>query len=476
MAIPTFTTPGVFVQEIPVFSPSVAAVATAIPAFMGFTEKAIVNGQPWPFTSSEPAPPVRITSFMEFQELFGGPFGEDFTINVTDALVGGQNVRTIATSIASPSKFKMYYSLQMYFANGGGPCYIVSVNKYTGATFSSITGFTDSFTKLEKEDEPTLILFPDAVNLDLSGTSTPDLYGALVAASLAHCAKMQDRFTITDIPENNVSLTQVNEFRAAIGANNLKYGASYMPFLNTILNFGIDETNSTIVYTGTLQPALNGMSLGAVKTTFPAVYTAIINQTNTVHVVCPPSGAIAGIYAAVDNDRGVWKAPANVSVNNVTSPTIAITELQQGYLNVDPTSGKSINAIRAFVGRGILVWGSRTLDGNSNEWRYVPVRRLFIMVEESIKKATEPVVFEANDKNTWLRVKGTITNFLTDLWRQGALAGDKPEQAFFVKIGLNETMTAQDILEGKLIVQVGMAAVRPAEFIVLQFMHKLQEA
>jgi uncharacterized protein len=185
---------------------------------------------------------------------------------------------------------------------------------------------------------------------------------------------------------------------------------------------------------------------------------------------------MAGIYAAVDRDRGVWKAPANVGVNMVASMNTTISDEDQAILNVDATSGKSINAIRKFTGRGTLVWGARTLDGNSNEWRYVNVRRLFIMAEESCKKASEFVVFEPNDNNTWIRVKGMISNFLTNLWRDGALAGEKPEQAFFVKVGLGETMSAQDILEGRLIVLIGMAAVRPAEFIVLQFEHKLQEA
>jgi uncharacterized protein len=122
------------------------------------------------------------------------------------------------------------------------------------------------------------------------------------------------------------------------------------------------------------------------------------------------------------------------------------------------------------------VWGARTLAGNDLEWRYVPVRRLFIMIEESIKKATEFVVFEPNDANTWVRVKGMINNFLTEMWKNGALAGAKPEHAFFVNCGLGETMTSIDILEGKLIVEIGLAAVRPAEFIILRFSHKLQES
>jgi hypothetical protein len=153
-----------------------------------------------------------------------------------------------------------------------------------------------------------------------------------------------------------------------------------------------------------------------------------------------------------------------------------VTSAQQENLNVDATSGKSINVIRKFAGKGIIVWGARTLAGNDNEWRYVPVRRLFIFVEESVKKATEFVVFEPNDANTWLRTKTMIENFLTGLWRDGALAGAKPEQAFYVKVGLGETMTALDILEGRMNIEIGMAAVRPAEFIILKFSHKLQES
>jgi len=123
-----------------------------------------------------------------------------------------------------------------------------------------------------------------------------------------------------------------------------------------------------------------------------------------------------------------------------------------------------------------LVWGSRTLAGNDNEWRYVPVRRFFIFVEESVKKATEFVVFEPNDAKTWLRVKTMIENFLNQLWKQGALQGAKPADAFFVNVGLGITMTAQDILEGRMNVEIGMAAVRPAEFIILKFSHKLQQS
>ena len=142
-------------------------------------------------------------------------------------------------------------------------------------------------------------------------------------------------------------------------------------------------------------------------------------------------------------------------------------------MNVTGT-GKSVNAIRLFSGKGVLVWGARTLAGNDNEWRYISVRRFYNMVEESVKKASEPFVFEPNDGNTWAKVKGMIENFLTLQWRAGALMGSKPEDAFFVHVGLGETMTALDIFEGRMIVEIGMAVVRPAEFIILRFAHMMQ--
>jgi hypothetical protein len=207
-----------------------------------------------------------------------------------------------------------------------------------------------------------------------------------------------------------------------------------------------------------------------------STYNKILTAIGNLPLELPPSSAIAGVYARVDKDRGVWKAPANVSMNYVTNLSVKITNSDQEDLNVDVVAGKSINAIRAFTGKGILVWGARTLAGNDNEWRYVPVRRFFNMVEESVKKATSQFVFEPNDANTWVKVRAMIENFLILQWRAGALAGAKPEQAFYVRVGLGQTMTAEDILNGYMHIEIGMAVVRPAEFIVLKFSHKLQEA
>ena len=187
---------------------------------------------------------------------------------------------------------------------------------------------------------------------------------------------------------------------------------------------------------------------------FPLYQTILTGLQNT-NTTVPPSGAVAGIYAFVDRTRGVWKAPANASISGIIGPKDTFTASQLDALNVDPNSGKSINAIRSFTGKGTLVWGARTLAGNDNEWRYVNVRRFFNFVEESIKKATEQFVFEPNDANTWVRVQAMIENFLTVLWRQGALQGVKPEHAFYVAVGLGKTMTPLDILEGRMIVEIG---------------------
>jgi phage tail sheath protein FI len=154
---------------------------------------------------------------------------------------------------------------------------------------------------------------------------------------------------------------------------------------------------------------------------------------------------------------------------------VKLDNQQQEDLNVDVNAGKSINAIRPFTGKGTLVWGARTLAGNDNEWRYISVRRFFNMVEQSVKLSTGWAVFEPNDVNTWIRVKAMIENYLTNLWKAGALAGPTPDAAFFVNIGLGTTMSAVDILEGRMNIEIGMAAVRPAEFIILKFSHKLQE-
>ena len=189
----------------------------------------------------------------------------------------------------------------------------------------------------------------------------------------------------------------------------------------------------------------------------------------------PPSALMAGVFTTVDNTRGVWKAPANVSLAGVVSPSVNISHDEQEDLNVTP-QGKSINAIRAFTGEGVLVWGARTLDGNSLDWRYINVRRTMIMLEESIRLANKAYVFEPNVANTWVTIKSMISNFLNGIWKRGGLAGATPEDAFAVFVGLGETMTPEDILEGILRVTVLVAISRPAEFIEITFQQQMQKS
>lgn len=198
---------------------------------------------------------------------------------------------------------------------------------------------------------------------------------------------------------------------------------------------------------------------------------AIAKRANTM----PPSAIMAGIYTRVDNSRGVWKAPANESVASVAGPTIVVSHGDQENLNVS-TTGKSINAIRPFVGEGTLVWGARTLDGNSLDWRYISVRRTMIMIEESIRLASKAYVFEPNTANTWVTMRSMIENFLTNVWKDGGLAGSTPTDAFSVHVGLGETMTPVDILEGILRITVLVAVTRPAEFIEITFQQQMQKS
>ena len=208
--------------------------------------------------------------------------------------------------------------------------------------------------------------------------------------------------------------------------------------------------------------------------TISPLYKTILNSIKEAINILPAAAAMAGIYTLVDNTSGVHKAPANISMYGVTSPTIPITAENQEDLNL-PINGKAINAIRTFIGKGILVWGARTLDGNSQDWRYINVRRTMIMLEQSIKSAVENYVFDPNTAQTWVKIRTSIENFLTLAWRSGALVGNTTGDAFEVHVGLGITMTPQDILEGLLRVLVRVAVSRPAEFIEITFEQKLQE-
>lgn len=497
----TYKTPGVYIEEISKFPPSVAPVATAIPAFIGYTQKAQDK-----IADDLLFKPKRIVSLLEYETYFGNPQPEEnIEVIIDETQDANQNtleIKSIAQFGGTRSLHIMYYALQSYFANGGGPCYVVSVGPYNETFGTAIdpgqsnppTLLYQGLAALAKEDEPTLIVFPD-----LQGISSLADQAGLHDAALQQCEDLKDRFVVMSVQahDQNSDILQIvngtdsdgtNGFRTqGVGTSNLKYGAVYAPNIETIFNYVYEESNVDVIHniTQPVEPPTSPPSntttsttatMDTLKGTQDALYARAKAAIDQMPLILPPAPAVVGVYARVDGSRGVFKAPANVSLNNVIKPVLSITNPQQDNLNIDTIAGKSINVIRAFTGKGTLIWGARTLAGNDNEWRYISVRRFFNMAEESIKKATEQFVFEPNDANTWVKVRAMIENFLILQWRAGALAGAKPEQAFFVNVGLNQTMTALDILEGRMIVEIGMAVVRPAEFIILRFSHKMQES
>ena len=477
-----YKTPGVYIEEISKFPPSIAQVETAIPAFIGYTETATRDGED--LTNV----PTRILSLLEYETYFGTAQPEEnLTVTIDDTTDGSGTVLTETISAAFGagalvSQHTMYYAMQAYFSNGGGPCYIVSVGPFLANLGDPIlpADLTAGLTAVRNEDEPTLIVFPEGQAL---AAGDPGGYFTLLNDALQQCEDLKDRFVIMDLQHTGTGLSnstvfgEATTFRNGVTSSFLKYGAAYFPNIKSVFNYARDETAVTVTHTRDGVAASGpqeGDTVDALRTTQGSLYSKIRLALDNLPIILPPSSTTAGIYARVDATRGVFKAPANEGVNGASGLTFKVIDEIQDNLNVDVTAGKSINAIRAFTGKGILVWGARTLAGNDNEWRYISVRRFFNMVEESVKKGTGRFVFEPNDANTWVKVKAMIENFLLLQWRAGALAGAKPEDAFFVNVGLGETMTSLDILEGRMIIEIGMAAVRPAEFIILRFSHKMQ--
>ena len=535
-------TPGVYIVEKSAFPNSIVEVATAVPAFIGYTEMADNGGK------SLKNKPWRITSMAEYHQYFGGPPDPEFEIKKrttepeADCTVKGEEYMIEQKK----GKCLLYYSMRLFYQNGGGPCYIVSVGDYI--TDIDADKMKKGIGQLIKEQEPTMVVIPECMLLDEDNCIN------VQQAVLQHCGgKMKNRFAILDVyngfrDRKDPAGDCIDNFRNKLGINYLDYAAAYYPWINTtiiqdkdlgyeniankallqtILRKELDipemgdssaqpspkggktteksspeegeSTEESTPKTSPQQPvenidpkkqqlaeaiaditndelalanrALLNKTLIMASPAFNTLLKEIKNKLNLL----PPSAAMAGIYTMVDNARGVWKAPANVSINAAVSPAVNITHDDQEDLNVT-VQGKSINAIRSFIGEGVLVWGGRTLDGNSLDWRYVNVRRTMIMLEESIKLATKAYVFENNDANTWVTIKSMINNFLTGIWKRGGLAGAIPSDAFSVYVGLGETMTPEDILEGILRVTVLVALIRPAEFIEITFQQQMQKS
>jgi uncharacterized protein len=253
---------------------------------------------------------------------------------------------------------------------------------------------------------------------DVALVHAPRAFGVaqLVPKLITHCENNRFRFLVLDSQPNEIDSGTLNPRTA----HDTKYAAFYYPW-----------------YWG-------------------------LHPRSGVLIKIPPGGAVTGIYARSDNERGVWKAPANEVVRGASELEFDVTKGQQDALNP-----RGVNVIRQFPGRGIRVWGARTLSSDPL-WKYINVRRLFIFLEASIYRGTQWIVFEPNNEQLWARVRQTISQFLRTQWRAGALMGLKEDEAFFVKAD-RTTMTQDDIDNGRLIVLIGIAPVKPAEFVIFRF-------
>ncbi|MFD1955273.1 phage tail sheath family protein [Paenibacillus thailandensis] len=325
------------------------------------------------------------------------------TIHILDGDAKGQS-RTVTEYAATKIA-----TLNAAWAEGKAPAagakYRITRSGVTVGDYKrtdSAAGSRKGLAGFEEIDEISIVYAPN-----------PDAVSGLTEELIAHCEKLKDRFAIVDAAQNSDAGTLDPR------SNDTKYAAFYYPWI---------------------------------KVTEPA--------SGLLRTV-PPGGHVAGIFARTDAERGVHKAPANEVVRGAIDLEFQITKGEQDILNP-----RGVNVIRAFPGRGIRVWGARTLSSDP-AWKYVNVRRLFNFLEESIDEGTQWVVFEPNDEKLWGRVRRTVTEFLTRVWRDGALMGTKPEEAFFVKCD-RTTMTQNDIDNGRLIVLVGVAPVKPAEFVVFR--------
>lgn len=346
----SFRKPGVYVEELRVGPKPIEGVSTSTVAFFGETQ-------------SGPDAPTLITSWVQFQSLFGGYFGVD--------------------------KY-LPYAVEGFFANCGQNCYVCKVKN---------GDYTAALAKTEQVVDISLVYAPNAQAIS-----------GLADLLISHCERLK-RFAIFDSIKGQ-------EPSAITKPRDSSYAALYYPWLYVKVN------------------------------------------ANT-KVMVPPGGHIAGIYTRVDSAKGVHKAPADEQVNGITGVEHSVSNLQVQTLNP-----RGINCIRNFEGRGILVWGARTLSSDP-EYNYVNVRRLLIYLEQSIKRGTAWAVFEQNNEATWAKVAAYAKEFLMHAWKEGKLQGTKPEEAYFVKCD-RSTMTQNDIDASRLIIEIGVAAVKPAEFIILR--------
>ncbi len=396
--MPTYLTPGVYIEEVSTGPRPIEAVGTSVAGFVGVA----------PDGAKHVNEPMWFDNWTQFTREFVSP---------------GNASTPLAHAVFG------------FFQNGGGRCCVVNVG-----VDNSIVGDGQGrkgLEVLEESDEIAIVAAP--------GYMDAESYDAL----LSHCEKMKDRVAILDAPPQVSKIDALTKVATAPAKAKKSRGASE----------DTKPSGEAKSEADALRPRQSDGGWGAYY--FPHITVRDpLSPKDLVDV--PPSGHIAGIYARSDATRGVHKAPANEAVRGALNVTYRVTREEQATLN---PSG--VNCIRLFPGEGIRVYGARTLAESSSEWRYLNVRRLFNMVEESIARSTRWVVFEPNDRPLWKAIRRDVTAFLTMIWRQGALMGRTPEEAFFVQCD-EETNPPEVIDAGTVVTVVGIAPVKPAEFVIFR--------
>jgi Bacteriophage tail sheath protein len=396
--MPTYLTPGVYIEEVSTGPRPIEAVGTSVAGFVGVA----------PDTAKHVNEPMWFDNWTQFTRDFMSP---------------GNASTPLAHAVFG------------FFQNGGGRCCVVNVG-----VDNSIVGDGQGrkgLEVLEESDEIAIVAAP--------GYMDAESYDAL----LSHSEKMKDRVAILDAPPLVSKIDALTKVATASAKTKKSRGASEEAKPSGEAKSEADA----------LRPRQSDGGWGAFY--FPHITVRDpLSPKDLVDV--PPSGHIAGIYARSDATRGVHKAPANEAVRGALNVTYRVTREEQATLN---PSG--VNCIRLFPGEGIRVYGARTLAESSSEWRYLNVRRLFNMVEESIARSTRWVVFEPNDRPLWKAIRRDVSAFLTMIWRQGALMGRTPEEAFFVQCD-EETNPPEVIDAGMVVTVIGIAPVKPAEFVIFR--------
>lgn len=455
-------TPGSYLSESNSLGSSIVSNETAIPAFIGFTEFAVqANGNPLNKMKGSTIvfEPVLVRSLLDYEKSFG-------KADTTGDLLVAQDSDSGAYTAKNEKKGApytpgwMHPSISNFFANGGGKCFVISLGTYEAfddtVTADDVTSEITALKNAIKQAETTTLIVP--TDLMRFGAGNYYTWGT----ELINFSETEKRyFTVLDAiqadPTNSVfDEKDISDYCENVRPNAPSYAAAYFPFLKSQTAYAYKDDLSNVQLNGS--PSIPENAVEDLK-----------EFLATNYITMPPSPFMVGIYNHVDTTAGVWSAPANVSPIGVTAPMVPLTNKQQEELNINTKSGVSINAIRSFTGRGTLVWGARTNDGNSNDWRYLNVRRLCIAIETDVSYALNAFVFEPNVSNTWAEVQSMIESYLHNLFIQGAFAGTTAATSYNVLVGLGSTMTDGDILNEYMRVSIQIAPLRPAEFVVLEF-------